>query len=76
MEQPVKYIEVNYELYAFKLNANQELRALFEAYGEVMEADVISEKNYGFVHVDAGMGEEEYFLKELINPIFFPSRAW
>jgi len=30
---------------------------LFEAYGEVMEADVISEKNYGFVHVDGGMGE-------------------
>jgi len=29
---------------------------LFEAYGEVMEADVISEKNYGFVHVDGGMG--------------------
>jgi len=35
---------------------SQELRSLFETYGEVMEADVINDKNYGFVHVDAGMG--------------------
>jgi len=38
---------------------SQELRSLFEAYGEVVEADVISDKNYGFVHVNAGMGRSK-----------------
>ena len=31
-------------------------RALFERYGRVVEADVMTDKNFGFVHVDAGMG--------------------
>ena len=35
-----------------------EFRALFERYGRVVEADVMTDKNFGFVHVDAGMGEE------------------
>jgi len=38
---------------------SQELRSLFETYGEVLEADVISDKNYGFVHVNAGMGRSK-----------------
>ena len=33
-----------------------EIRALFERYGRVVEADVMTDKNFGFVHVDAGMG--------------------
>ena len=32
-------------------------RALFERYGRVVEADVMTDKNFGFVHVDAGMGK-------------------
>ena len=31
-------------------------RALFERYGRVVEADVMTDKNFGFVHVDASMG--------------------
>ena len=31
-------------------------RALFERYGRVVEADVMTDKNFGFVHVDAVMG--------------------
>ena len=34
----------------------QELRNLFEPFGTVVEADAISGKNYGFVHIDASIG--------------------
>ena len=36
---------------------SQQLRSLFETHCVVVEADVINEKNYGFIHVDANMGE-------------------
>jgi len=44
-----------------------ELRALFERYGRVVEADVMTDKNFGFVHVDAGMGRGKIndILREL-----------
>ena len=35
----------------------QELRGLFEPYGTVMECDVINDKNFGFVHIDARIGK-------------------
>jgi hypothetical protein len=35
----------------------QDLREMFEPFGTVMEADVISGKNYGFVHIDASIGK-------------------
>ena len=42
-------IQLNFTFLAF--------RALFERYGRVVEADVMTDKNFGFVHVDAGMGK-------------------
>jgi len=37
--------------------SDDDLRQLFETYGTVMEADVMSGKNYGFVHIDASIGK-------------------
>jgi len=37
--------------------SDQELRALFEPYGTVTECDVMTNKNFGFVHIDASMGK-------------------
>merc|ERR1719431_1729412 len=31
---------------------DQELRAIFEEYGEVTECDIMKDKNFGFVHID------------------------
>jgi len=36
--------------------SDQELRNLFEPYGTVTECDVMTNKNFGFVHIDASMG--------------------
>jgi len=36
---------------------DDDLREMFEPFGTVMEADVISGKNYGFVHIDASIGK-------------------
>merc|ERR1719422_2003424 len=46
---------------------DDELRALFERYGRVVEADVMTDKNFGFVHVDASMGRGKIneILREL-----------
>jgi len=46
---------------------DEQLRGLFESYCEVLEADVISGKNYGFVHIDStvGRGKINQILKEL-----------
>ena len=43
----------------------EELRALFERFVTVLEADVI--KNFGFVHIDANEGKSklDYILHEL-----------
>jgi len=44
-----------------------ELRTLFERFGRVVEADVMTDKNFGFVHVDAGIGRGKMndLLREL-----------
>jgi len=46
---------------------NQQLRELFETYSSVIEADVIPEKNYGFVHIgaDVGRGKTNQIIREL-----------
>ncbi len=45
-------------LYRYVLFSDvQDLREMFEPFGTVMEADVISGKNYGFVHIDASIGK-------------------
>ena len=41
----------------FSLSFPQELRSLFEPYGTVTECDVMADKNFGFVHIDASIGE-------------------
>ena len=56
-----------------------EFRALFERYGRVVEADVMTDKNFGFVHVDAGMGKSripvrKYF--ELKRNVYFRLRKY
>jgi len=38
---------------------SEELKALFETYAEVIEADAISGKNYGFVHIDSTVGRQK-----------------
>ena len=43
-------------------------RALFERYGRVVEADVMTDKNFGFVHVDAGMGNLADYKQNLSKP--------
>ena len=45
-----------------------EFRALFERYGRVVEADVMTDKNFGFVHVDAGMGNLADFKQKKPRP--------
>ncbi|XP_023338475.1 RNA-binding protein lark-like isoform X2 [Eurytemora carolleeae] len=46
---------------------NEQLRSLFESYCEVLEADVMTGKNFGFVHIDAsvGRGKTNQIIKEL-----------
>merc|ERR1719412_2057440 len=46
---------------------DQQLRELFEPYGEVVEADVMTNKNFGFVHIDSSIGRSEInrILKEM-----------
>lgn len=46
---------------------NQQLRELFETYSSVIEADVIQDKNYGFVHIsaDVGRGKVNQITREL-----------
>jgi len=46
---------------------NQQLRELFETYSSVIEADVIQDKNYGFVHIsaDVGRGKVNQIIREL-----------
>jgi hypothetical protein len=47
----------------------QDLREMFEPFGTVMEADVISGKNYGFVHIDASIGKAKISqIVRLVSP--------
>jgi len=47
--------------------SDQELRGLFEPHGTVTECDVISDKNFGFVHIDSsiGRGKISQMVREL-----------
>ena len=44
---------------------NEELKAVFESFAGVLEADVI--KNYGFVHIDANAGRQK--VNEIIREL-------
>jgi RNA-binding protein 4 len=48
-----------------EVTTKEELKALFENYTKVLEADVV--KNYGFVHIDAegGKNKLDYIFQEL-----------
>jgi len=46
---------------------NEQLRGLFETYCEVMEADVITGKNYGFVHIDSTIGKQK--INEIVGEL-------
>ena len=48
-----------------EFTTKEELKALFENYTKVLEADVV--KNYGFVHIDAedGRNKLNYIFQEL-----------
>jgi hypothetical protein len=52
-----KLASVLYHNYLYVSCFHQELRALFEPFATVVEADAISGKNYGFVHIDASIGK-------------------
>ena len=49
------------------ISFTQELRELFEPYGTIVEADAISGKNYGFIHIDASIGRTK--LGQLIKQV-------
>lgn len=46
---------------------NDQLRSLFEPYGDVVEADVIAGKNFGFIHIDSSIGRHK--INELVREL-------
>jgi len=46
---------------------DQDLRGIFETYGDVTECDIMKEKNFGFVHIDTGndRGKVGEIIREL-----------
>jgi len=46
---------------------SEELKALFEPHVDVLEADAVSGKNFGFVHIDSTIGHKK--ITEIVNEL-------